>query len=218
MNAKKWYADAPHPLKCAAILVAALALGGCASLVDQYKRTLSQSEVRALFTRHTVTSVNVDSGKRSITYYTPSRVRQIRDGSVRTGTWRVKRNGLKCMTMGTDPEVCRFVRRDEDGVYRKYKPGFIDTQPTVYYESFVPGNQLNRARSARGSERAAPGSQQAGLSPAQVRRVQQHLADAGYSPGPVDGVWGPRSRAAQSRYQSERGLAITGAPDPSLLR
>lgn len=205
-------------LNRAALMLAVLTLGGCATMVEQSKQTLSQAEVRALFTRHTVTSVNAESGKRSVTYYTPSRVRQIRDGQRRTGTWRVKRNGLMCMTMGTNPEVCRFVRRDSDGVLRKYKPGFIDPKPTVYYESFVPGNQLDRARSVQRNNGAAMQGAQSGLTPAQIRQVQQRLADAGHSPGPIDGIWGARSREAQSRYQAERGLAITSGPDRSLLR
>lgn len=130
----------------AIVIAAALTLGGCASFIEEHKRTLSQAEVRAMFTHHTVTSVNADSGKRSVTYYSRKKVRQLRDGALRTGTWRVKRNGLMCMTMGTDREVCRLVRRDADGVYRKYKPSLFDTEPTVYYESFIAGNQLKRAR------------------------------------------------------------------------
>lgn len=207
-----------HPLRYSAILVATLVLGGCASFAEQIRLNLNQSEVKELFTRHTVVSVNVASGKRSVTYYTPSRVRQIRNGKVRTGTWRVKGNGLKCMTMGNDPEVCRFVRRDTDGVYRKYEPGLISTQPTVYYESFTPGNHLKMARSVKVPEPRSSGPNPANMSTAQIRGIQQMLADAGYSPGAVDGVWGPRSRDALMRYQSEHGLTRTGTPDSSLLR
>lgn len=199
-------------------LLAALSLGGCTTLVEQHSKTLNQSEVRELFTRHTVTSVNVDSGKRSVTYYTRSKVRQIRDGEMRRGTWRVKRNGLKCMTMGSNPEVCRLVRLDDDGVYRKYKPSLFDTEPTVYYTSFVQGNQLKRARSARASEQAETVLAPTGLTGVELRQVQQYLLDAGYSPGPVDGVWGERSRDALSRYQSDRGMAVTGIPDQNMMQ
>lgn len=218
MAAKKTSSGLRSHLYRAALMLVLLTLGGCATLVEQSTQTLSQAEVKALFTRHTVTSVNAGSGKRSVTYYTPSRVQQVRDGARRSGTWRVKRNGLMCMTMGTNPEVCRFVRRDPDGVYRKYKPGFIDTKPTVYYESFVPGNQLKRAGSARSAGQARVSSEQSGLSRAQVRLIQQRLAAAGYSPGAFDGIWGARSRAAQSRYQSDHGLEVTRNPDPRLLR
>lgn len=197
-------------LGLAAVLVAAFSLGGCATLVEQHKQTLDQSEVRALFARHTVTSVNVDSGKRATTYYSRRQVHQVRDGALQTGTWRVKRNGLMCVTMGVSAEVCQFVRRDSDGVYRKYKPGFVDTQPTVYFTSFVQGDRLSRAR--------APVHGPAGMSQTEIQQVQRYLLNAGYSPGPVDGIWGARSRDALARYQSDRGLKVTGIPDQAMLR
>jgi hypothetical protein len=37
-------------------------------------------------------------------------------------------------------------------------------------------------------------------SPAHVREVQQALLDAGYDPGPIDGVMGPRTKAALRKY------------------
>jgi Putative peptidoglycan binding domain len=33
-----------------------------------------------------------------------------------------------------------------------------------------------------------------------VREVQQALRDAGYDPGPIDGIMGPRTRSALRRY------------------
>lgn len=48
--------------------------------------------------------------------------------------------------------------------------------------------------------------------------VQRALARNGYYNGPIDGNLGPMSRRAISRYQSDRGLEVTGYPNSSLLR
>ncbi|MGH6920707.1 MAG: trypsin-like peptidase domain-containing protein, partial [Geminicoccaceae bacterium] len=42
------------------------------------------------------------------------------------------------------------------------------------------------------------------------RGVQQRLADLGYDPGPVDGVVGPRTRAAIRAFQADLGLPVDG--------
>ena len=48
------------------------------------------------------------------------------------------------------------------------------------------------------------------LTRAQRREVQAALAGQGTSPGPADGVFGPRTRAAVAAWQSSRGYAATG--------
>jgi len=48
-------------------------------------------------------------------------------------------------------------------------------------------------------------------------QVQQDLAHDGYYNGPVDGVVGPRTRAAIAAYQQDNGLPVTGAIDQGLL-
>jgi hypothetical protein len=45
---------------------------------------------------------------------------------------------------------------------------------------------------------------------ATVAGRQQALHDLGYSPGRVDGLWGPRSRGALIRFQPDHGLAADG--------
>jgi hypothetical protein len=48
--------------------------------------------------------------------------------------------------------------------------------------------------------------------------VQRALARRGYYHGPIDGDIGPGSRSAIARYQRDRGLAVTGTINSSLLR
>jgi DNA invertase Pin-like site-specific DNA recombinase/peptidoglycan hydrolase-like protein with peptidoglycan-binding domain len=61
---------------------------------------------------------------------------------------------------------------------------------------------------------AAPLAQGAGFgSPAEagrVRLVQRVLARRGWAPGPVDGLFGPRTEAAVLRFQAAAGLAVDG--------
>ena len=47
-----------------------------------------------------------------------------------------------------------------------------------------------------------------------VAEMQGNLARLGYDPGPVDGLFGPRTRAAIREYQSDHGLT----PDGRLTR
>lgn len=47
-----------------------------------------------------------------------------------------------------------------------------------------------------------------------VRELQQALADAGFDPGPVDGDFGPQTRAAVMRFQEANGLEVDGVVGP----
>ncbi len=60
-------------------------------------------------------------------------------------------------------------------------------------------------------KRAAAGTRSVGAAGSEtVRDIQSNLARMGYDPGPVDGVAGPRTRAAIRRYQRDHGLAADG--------
>jgi peptidoglycan hydrolase-like protein with peptidoglycan-binding domain len=50
-----------------------------------------------------------------------------------------------------------------------------------------------------------------------IRGVQRRLSQSGYSPGRVDGVWGPSTQNAVSHFQVSRGLAATGQLDPNTV-
>lgn len=51
-----------------------------------------------------------------------------------------------------------------------------------------------------------------------IRDVQSALTRAGYDPGPVDGLAGPRTSSAISTYQSDNGLRADGQPSAALLQ
>ncbi len=50
-----------------------------------------------------------------------------------------------------------------------------------------------------------------------VRTVQQLLTDAGYSPGPADGIYGPKTRTAIIAYQRKIGLPHDGRISQKLI-
>lgn len=47
--------------------------------------------------------------------------------------------------------------------------------------------------------------------------VQQALVAGGYPPGPIDGIWGPRSRLALTSFQRNNGLTPDGVPGAATL-
>lgn len=51
-----------------------------------------------------------------------------------------------------------------------------------------------------------------------ILQVQQVLQIAGLSPGPIDGVYGPRTQNAVMAFQAARGLAIDGIIGPDTTR
>lgn len=53
---------------------------------------------------------------------------------------------------------------------------------------------------------------------AAVRRLQRALAQLGYSPGTIDGQYGPSTTQAVSRFQRASGLAVDGILGTNTLR
>jgi len=51
---------------------------------------------------------------------------------------------------------------------------------------------------------------------ATVRHLQQQLAQRGYDPGPIDGQYGPRTRAAVEEFQRSQGISAQGL-DPATM-
>jgi hyperosmotically inducible protein len=52
---------------------------------------------------------------------------------------------------------------------------------------------------------------------ATVRAAQEALEDKGFNPGPIDGIWGPKTSAAVSDFQRKENLTISGRLDPPTL-
>ena len=46
-----------------------------------------------------------------------------------------------------------------------------------------------------------------------VRRAQDSLTEKGFDPGPVDGVWGAKTKSGVMKFQESEGLSATGQLD-----
>ena len=62
-----------------------------------------------------------------------------------------------------------------------------------------------------------PGSGYAGNGSTRVQALQRRLRGAGFSPGPVDGRYGPLTEAAVTRFQAAHGLTVSGIAGPVTL-
>lgn len=80
-----------------------------------------------------------------------------------------------------------------------------------------PARLVRELRHARGVV-LSPGSGygRVGGSPL-VRALQIRMADAGYAPGPIDGLYGPRTDRSVSRFQGAHGLQVDGLAGPKTL-
>ena len=47
-----------------------------------------------------------------------------------------------------------------------------------------------------------------------VKQAQQILDSLGYQPGPIDGLWGKKTKEALKQFQIDNNLPITGKIDP----
>lgn len=65
---------------------------------------------------------------------------------------------------------------------------------------------------------AAAAEQALNLAPAERAAIQRHLSQLGGQPGPADGVFGQRTRAAITDWQRRNGLAATGHLTRSQVR
>jgi osmotically-inducible protein OsmY len=52
---------------------------------------------------------------------------------------------------------------------------------------------------------------------AHVRAAQEKLKEKGYDPGPIDGIWGPRTAAAVGEFQRKENLTVTSRLDSNTL-
>jgi DNA invertase Pin-like site-specific DNA recombinase len=76
-----------------------------------------------------------------------------------------------------------------------------------------PAERLDRTRWPKGWSAGSVGLGTGYVRPGgsrRVRQVQRHLRQLGYRPGPVDGLFGPRTRAATRWFQYKHGLKLSG--------
>lgn len=93
--------------------------------------------------------------------------------------------------------------------------GYYYGPPGVPYYYQAPGVRYYRSRSVVPSHYW--GGHSVSYRGSTDARVQAELARRGYYRGPIDGDIGPGSRAAIARFQADRGLAVTGYINTSLL-
>jgi hypothetical protein len=55
------------------------------------------------------------------------------------------------------------------------------------------------------------------MNDAKVRAAQEALEDKGFNPGPIDGIWGPKTSAAVSDFQRKENLTVSGRLDAPTL-
>lgn len=51
-----------------------------------------------------------------------------------------------------------------------------------------------------------------------VMRLQLILQSLGYDPGPIDGIFGPRTKNAVMRFQRDNGITVDGIVGPETMR
>lgn len=90
--------------------------------------------------------------------------------------------------------------------------GAIFTSVSQQVDQFIQAYRAVNPRARAGRERTA-----AAAARARMRRVQERLHAAGFSPGPLDGRLGPQTRAALRQYQQHKGLGVTGSLDRQTL-
>jgi peptidoglycan hydrolase-like protein with peptidoglycan-binding domain len=57
----------------------------------------------------------------------------------------------------------------------------------------------------------------ADMKPERVRAVQEALKSKGHDPGPIDGIFGPKTEAALKSFQKAENLEASGRGDAQTL-
>jgi peptidoglycan hydrolase-like protein with peptidoglycan-binding domain len=105
-------------------------------------------------------------------------------------------------------------------VMRWYDPGPIDGLFGAKTEKAVKWYQGDRLLDNDGIvgpktwARLDPPTVQAGSTGKAVKLLQRLLSDYGYDPGPVDGDFGPNTKKAVKKFQTDFGLAVDGIAGP----
>ncbi|HEX5621236.1 MAG TPA: peptidoglycan-binding protein [Solirubrobacteraceae bacterium] len=105
-------------------------------------------------------------------------------------------------------------------VMRWYDPGPIDGlfgAKTAKAVKYYQGDRLLDNDGIVGPKtwaRLDPPTVQQGSNGPAVKLAQQLLTDYAYEPGPVDGVFGPKTKKAVKQFQTDFGLTVDGIVGP----
>ena len=80
------------------------------------------------------------------------------------------------------------------------------------------GEPLWRRSNAANTQQSSRYNQARGPGRALVVGIQTELSNLGYDPGPIDGIMGPRTIVAISRYQTDHKLLIDGQASVELAQ
>ncbi len=78
------------------------------------------------------------------------------------------------------------------------------------------GGKIDESLSVPLSENGRHGISPAAYSPENVRHIQTLLSFLKFNPGPIDGMYGPRTQAAIKAFQADNSLPVTGMIDEAL--
>jgi peptidoglycan hydrolase-like protein with peptidoglycan-binding domain len=116
---------------------------------------------------------------------------------------------LRVLGEGPGPIDGLFGPRTEAAVRRLQLRSGIAVDGLVGPQTRAALRRSTRRPLVRGAGYGQPGGSR------QVRQVQRRLRALGHDPGPIDGLFGPRTEAAVARLQADRALAVDGIVGPS---
>ncbi|HLL55984.1 MAG TPA: peptidoglycan-binding protein [Myxococcaceae bacterium] len=90
--------------------------------------------------------------------------------------------------------------------------GGATSQPELSPDA--PGTARRQSGTTGTTGASGRGNLERGADSAQVGSVQRQLRAAGFSPGPIDNKFGPRTEAAVRRFQEAHGLKVDGIVGP----
>ena len=122
-----------------------------------------------------------------------------RDGSLAPGL-----KGSVLLPMGRKGPA--FIVYPNFRVYFEWNKSFVYVTTAAYF-----------ATRLQGAPAYDPGNPEPGLSPAQMKSLQEKLAARGHDVGKIDGILGEKTRAAVQAEQSRLGLPADAWPTAALL-
>ena len=99
-----------------------------------------------------------------------------------------------------------FLAYPNFNVYFEWNQSFTYVLTAAYFANRLEGAPV-----------FTPGNPDPGLSPGQMKQLQQKLAQRGYDVGKIDGILGAGTRAAVQDVQEQLGLPADAWPTPELL-